>query len=211
MQGCFERSLISSFVLSAEKMCLAVEGIAAICSSMLASRRFHQSDSTEELKDSSHLKSTASSKPLSGNASPSIASTTLSSRSASTSFSTSFNLASGGAASMDIDTDMEELAKNTTLLDPPTLDTPPQFTTQPTELSSATTAGTAAADPLAAITDWDAFEVQLFADQLKLYALQFMPRMDGKPDDLTILVSKCKRFKSNAHPPPSPLQQSETK
>lgn len=201
-------------------MCAAVESIAASCAAMLSARRLHQSTSlVEEMKDAmasyagTPSTSAPSSTPLSASASPSIAASTIASRSASTSFSSSFNLQSvshAGAAHMEIDTDTEEppVATKTatvTVAEPPAGDKPHlhyqvQVDTMMTASALTTAAPTTVAAggavvsaPLPVVTDWDAFEVQLFADQLKQFALAFMPRIDGKPDDLTCLVAKLKR------------------
>lgn len=63
------------------------------------------------------------------------------------------------------------------------------------EVRSAASASASASSPLSP-SSADVEEVQIFADRLKEFAINFMLKPVGKPDDLTIVVSKIKRMRS---------------
>jgi hypothetical protein len=159
-------------------MCAAVE---AECALIIAKQRQEASERSCDAMQPTHTHAedeqkecATDSTPVvsSSSSSPSLVSSTLtssiSSRSSSTSIS-SLNLHySTAAATMEIELEAT---------------------------SSASIVERGVGGPTSTSTpfDWDAYEVRLFADQLQSFAENFMPKPEGKPDDLTIVVAKIKK------------------
>lgn len=162
---------------SSDAMCQSVENIAADCARLLAAKR--KEIESHESAPFVAAAAAATAAPYILAAQSSVPFVSVESTSVTSSDSESAVQMEISSVTMTAsDSGIEQLQ--------PAASTPP---------APSTTA--AASEPSSSLPasafDWDRFEVQLFARELQNWAQAFMPKPEGKPDDLTILVAKIKR------------------
>lgn len=164
-------------------MCASVESIAAQCASMLDKQRAAQPifvtairpSEQSDTKESNHNQTT---NETNNETTPAVANSTATPASLS-----ELPLSSEIGVVMDLDRAPTPVAA------------PVDSDLDMVDSSSSLPVSTSVASPVP--FDWDAYEVRLFADQFKLFTRNFMPKLEGKPDDLTILCAKIKKETTN--------------